>query len=157
MLEEQYTFSRALPVYHFKSKYKYFLFGLPKNRSWMPKWGYYSTNLLGTQAQLHRSTVHTHTQTAAIGYTLPVRSVSMAVRKKLYNDNERGRSKRRACDFWKKNLSPSVTGIPLRSVLVNMDRINYTSPYSNRRIPEHANFVAMITAQVSSKGFMINH
>lgn len=57
----------------------------------------------------------------------------------------------------KKTLSPSVTGIPLRSVLVNMDRINYTSPYSNRRIPEHANFVAMITAQVSSKGFMINH
>lgn len=42
-----------------------------------------------------------------------------------------------------KNLSSSLTGIPLRSVLVTMDRINHTFPYSNRRIPEHANFVAI--------------
>lgn len=60
----------------------------------MPKWGCYSMNLLGTRAQLHRSTVHTHTQTAAMGYTLPVCSVSMAVWKELYNNYERGRSKR---------------------------------------------------------------
>lgn len=56
--------------------------------------------------------------------------------------------------------SPSVTGIPLRSVLVNMDRINHTFPYSDRRIPEHSNFVAMtdtIIERMSSKGFMINH
>lgn len=142
VLEEPRIFSRALPVYHIKPKCKDFLFWLTKNRSWMPKWGYYSMNLLGTQAQLHRSLVHTHTQTTAIRYTLPVCSVSVAVRKKLYNDYERGRSKRWPCDFWKKNSS-SVTGIPLRSVLVNMDRINHIFPYSNRRIPEHANFVAM--------------
>lgn len=42
-----------------------------------------------------------------------------------------------------KKPSSSVTGIPLRSVLVNMDIINHTFPYSNRRIPEHVNFVAM--------------
>lgn len=101
VLEEQHIFSRALPVYRFKPKCKDFLFWLPKNRSWMPKWGYYSMSLLGTQAQLHRSIVHTHIQTAAIRYTLPVCSVSMAVWKKLYNDNERGRSRRCTCDFWK--------------------------------------------------------
>jgi len=67
----------------------------------MPKWGYYRTNLLGTQAQLHRSTDRAHTQPAAIRHTLPVRSVSVAVREKLYNDNERRRSKRCTRDFWK--------------------------------------------------------
>lgn len=32
----------------------------------MPKWGYYSMNLLGTQAsaQLHRSLAHKHTYTS---------------------------------------------------------------------------------------------
>lgn len=85
----------------------------------MPKWGYYSTNSLGTRAQLHRSIVHTHTQAAAIQYTLPVCSVSVAVWKKLYNDSERERNKRYT--WFLKETSSSVTAILLRPVLVNMD------------------------------------
>lgn len=42
-----------------------------------------------------------------------------------------------------KETSSSVSAILLRPVLVNMDRINHTFLYSNRRIPDHANFVAM--------------
>lgn len=37
-----------------------------------------------------------------------------------------------------KKSSSSVTGIPPRSVLVSMSRMNHTFPYSNRRIPASA-------------------
>lgn len=66
-------------------------------KSWMPKWGFHSVNLLGTQAGawLHRSMVHTHTQQQYDA--LPVCSVSMAVRKKSYSGNEGQRSQRHTC------------------------------------------------------------
>lgn len=52
-------------------------------------------------------------------------------------------------DFWKKNPSSCVTGIPPRSILVSMSRINHTFPYSNRRIP-----ACVVAMTQSLKGFL---
>lgn len=49
----------------------------------------------------------------------------------------------------KKTPSSSVSGIPPRSVLVSMRRINHTFPYSNRKIP------ASVVAPIQSlKGYL---
>lgn len=103
----------------------------------MPKWGCYSMNLLGTRAQLHRSTVHTHTHKqqqwdthylSALCPWLCGKNCTIIMREGEVNN---------AYDFWEKNPSSSVTGIPPGSLLVSMSRINHTFPYSNKRIPAH--------------------